>query len=137
MAYGMTAPEQISGAQVEQFSWSPTGRSICLVQIDRTPTPEEASAALTGDLQPDQAAIRRVVGWNVSKHKGEVLWSFDASTTVEQIAWLPGTDVAVVEAAAEMPAGQQGQTLLEETFHFRRAATAATCLPQRCQQGAR
>ena len=84
--------ELVAPPTVTRAKWSPDGRYVLAVRQQRPPPP------LAG--QPPPGAVSLVL-WNGSTRRSTEIWTRSADTaSVEEIAWLPGTTIALVSVQA-------------------------------------
>jgi len=104
-AIGLMPPELVSGPRVVRSIWSQDGKWLLVWRVVDHIT-ENYLKALAKDPSAQAESRGEFYAWNVERHSGRVVYTFDPSTTEVRIFyWLAGRPLAV----ASLLTGKKGR----------------------------
>jgi hypothetical protein len=118
-AVGLMPADLVAGPDVKQLYWSPHGRYILVEQLF-----ERAGAS------PGAGNELRLSGYDRRTRISDVVWRYAAErASVGEVAWLVGTDIALVTVSEQQPPTAGTMEPLEQSRLLRIIAPSASARP--------
>jgi len=105
-AYAAMPATSLADGRIGQVSWSPDGEHLLVAERPVTTSRDEL---LRFEGRPPSLGSLQLLGWERRFHQVKTLWSTDdATATIDNVAWLRGTSVALVTVRWVVRDGPQG-----------------------------